>query len=71
MKTPFDHSDRPGGREETKEERCQRVLSGKLGHKLKRASEMQFDYDSATALARHHPNLPAKAANRTTSPGGP
>ena len=49
---------------ETKEERCQRILSGKLGAKLRRASELAaakegasevdlyFDYDAATAIVR-------------------
>ena len=48
---------------ETKEERCQRILSGKLGAKLKRASEMvaseegakevdfYFDCDAASVVA--------------------
>ena len=37
---------------ETKEERCQRILAGQLGHKLKRAHELLFDYQAASRLAR-------------------
>ncbi len=37
---------------ETKAERCNRILGGNLGHKLRRASEMHFDYQGATAIAQ-------------------
>ena len=42
---------------ETKEERCERILAGKLGHKLKRASAVRFDeraYREATAIVRDY-----------------
>ncbi len=47
---------------ESKVERCQRLLSGRLGHKLKPASELQFNYQAATRIARranmHHRRTP-------------
>lgn len=36
---------------ETRAERCKRLLSGDLGHVVKPASELMFDYDKATAIA--------------------
>lgn len=37
---------------ETKAERCQRILAGNLDHKLRPASDLNFDYERATAIAR-------------------
>ncbi len=37
---------------ETKEERCQRILSGRMGHKLKRASALRFDEGAARRADR-------------------
>ncbi len=38
-------------RKETRAERYERILSGDLGHKLKRASELHFDYEQASRIA--------------------
>jgi len=43
---PFDDP-----KEQARLARVERLLSGQLRHKLKRASELQFDYETATALA--------------------
>lgn len=37
--------------EETRAERVERILGGKLRGKVRRASELEFDYERATATA--------------------
>jgi len=52
--------------EETQVERCRRILSGRLGHKVRPASEMLFDYDRVTA--QHHRRVHAR--ERANGAGG-
>ena len=51
-----------GQPKESKLERCNRILSGKLGHKLRRASELlHFNYETATAIARRSQPTPRRS----------
>ena len=43
---------------ETQAERCRRILSGQLGRVVRPASELMFDYDQATKIARQGSESP-------------
>lgn len=44
--------------EESRAERCQRVLSGNIALRVKPASELHFDFDRATAIAQQSNHNP-------------
>ena len=54
------HSTIDDRREAQRKQRCLRLLETDLRKHVRRASELQFDYDAATAIARRHPRPPNK-----------
>ena len=47
LRLPFEPA-----KEQARRERVERLLSGDLRHKIKRASDLRFSYQTATAIAR-------------------